>query len=107
MTNPVGSALAQYQVSQGALTSPDVLASRATTAKDQKLKDVCDQFEALFVKQMLSAMRQTVHEKEGLLYGGMGQDVFSDMLYDEYAKKMAKTGSLGVSEMVYNQLKNQ
>ncbi len=41
---------------------------------------------------MLNVMRKTV-EKEGLLDGGMSEDIFEDMLYDEYAKKMAETAS--------------
>ena len=38
---------------------------------------------------MLDVMRKTVHKENDLLDGGLAQDVFEGMLYDEYAKKMA------------------
>ena len=31
----------------------------------------------------------------------MGQDVYEDMLYDEYAKKMAATAQFGLADMIY------
>ncbi|MCK4541887.1 MAG: rod-binding protein [Spirochaetales bacterium] len=74
-----------------------------TDKKDQKLFDVCQEFEAIFIKQMLNAMRKTVN-KEGLLDGGMAEEIFEDMLYDEYAKKMGKTASFGLAETIYKQL---
>ena len=48
-------------------------------------------------------MRKTV-EKSGLLDGGMAEDFFEDMLYDEYAKKMAETANFGLAAMIYGQL---
>ena len=60
------------------------------------------EFEALFVKQMLSAMRKTV-PKGGLLQGGLAKDIFEDMLYDEYAKQIAVQVKLGIAEQMYRQ----
>jgi len=48
-------------------------------------------------------MRKTVN-RSGLINRGMGEDIFEDMLYDEYAKKMVKTANLGISRLLYNQL---
>lgn len=71
---------------------------------DRELKAACEQFEAVFIKQMLSAMRRSV-EKSGLLEGGMAEDIFEDWLYDEYAQKMAQTGNFGLAESIFKQLK--
>jgi peptidoglycan hydrolase FlgJ len=70
---------------------------------DQKVKQACSDFEAILIKQMLDSMRKTV-EKTSLLGGGMAEDIFEDMIYDEYAKKMSKTGDFGVKDMLYRQL---
>ena len=70
---------------------------------DKKLLNVCQQFEAIFINQMLSAMRQTV-DKSGLLDGGMAQGIYKDMLYQQYADEMAKTANLGIARLMYNQL---
>jgi len=61
------------------------------------------EFEAIFIKQMLNVMRQTVH-KSGMMDGGMAEEIFEDMLYDEYAKRMAESRQLGLADIIYAQL---
>ncbi|HSV93882.1 MAG TPA: rod-binding protein [Desulfobacterales bacterium] len=74
--------------------------------KTSELYKVCLDFEAIFIKQMLNVMRKTV-EKNGLLDGGMSEDIFEDMLYDEYAQKMAQTAQFGLAETMYLQINHQ
>ena len=74
--------------------------------KNKELYNVCVDFEALFIKQMLNSMRKTV-EKNSLTDSptdATGRDFFEDMLYDNYAKKMAETANLGIAKMMYLQL---
>ena len=71
--------------------------------KSSKLYKVSQEFEAIFIKQMLNVMRKSV-SKTGLLDGGMAEEIFEDMLYDEYAQKMAESGSFGIADMIYRQL---
>jgi Rod binding domain-containing protein len=71
--------------------------------KKSPLYKACQDFESIFIKQMLNVMRKTV-EKSGLLDGGMAEDVFEDMLYDEYAKLMAQNANFGLTEILYKQL---
>lgn len=80
--------------------------AKPTVDKSSELYKVCQDFEALFIKQMLNVMRKTV-KKEGLLDGGMSEDIFEDMLYDEYAKKMAQTAQFGLAETMYLQIDHQ
>lgn len=77
-----------------------------TINKNSKLFKVCQEFEAIFIKQMLNVMRKTVVKNE-LFHGGFVEEIFEDMLYDDYSKKMAQTGHFGLSEMLYKQLDNQ
>jgi flagellar protein FlgJ len=71
--------------------------------KSSELYKACLDFESIFIKQMLDVMRKTV-QKEGLLNGGMAEDIYQDMLYDEYAKKMAETAQFGLAETIYRQV---
>lgn len=77
--------------------------SRLTVEEDQKLREACKDFEAILVKQMLDSMRKTVQESP-LIKKNQGEKIFEDMLYQEYAEMMAGTESLGVSDMMYQQL---
>lgn len=71
--------------------------------KDKKLMHVCIEMESLFVARMLREMRNTVH-KNALLHGGFAEEVFEDMLYDEYALRLSKTSNLGLAKMLYEEL---
>jgi len=77
--------------------------SRGTDGESEKLKEACQDFEAIFIKQMLDSMRKTIN-RNGLIQRNMGEDIFEDMLYDEYAKRMAKSGDFGIAELMYKQL---
>lgn len=83
-------------------------AARGGVAIDRAspLYEQCREFESIFVNMMLKAMRGTV-EKSGLIDGGQAEDIFSDMLYDEYAKDMSKTAGFGLADAVYVELSRQ
>ena len=71
--------------------------------QEAKLWDACIQAESIFVGQMLKQMRNTV-EKGGLINGGQTEEIFTDMLYDEYATNMSKTANFGVAKSMYDQM---
>ncbi len=71
-----------------------------------QLEFVAREFESLFARQMLDSMRATLNNGHDLLNGGMAEEIFNDMLYDEYARMMARTGSLGIAEMIVRQYEN-
>lgn len=64
-------------------------------------------FESLFIRQMLEVMRKTIHREDDILGGGLSQDVFESMLYDEYAKKMAENAGFGLASTIYRQLSSK
>lgn len=69
----------------------------------KRLREVSENFEALMINQMLKEMRKTVN-KSDLINGGMAEQIFEDMLYDEYSKEFSKTKTFGLSDIIYNQL---
>ncbi len=81
--------------------------ARAPIDRKSELYKASQDFEALFIKQMLDAMRKTIHKEDDVLGGGLGQDVYEDMLYDEYAKKMSSTAQFGLADMIYRQLSSK
>jgi peptidoglycan hydrolase FlgJ len=82
-------------------------AAKSPIDRKGELYKACQDFEALFVKQMLDSMRKTVNKSDDMLGGGMGQDVFEGMLYDEYAKKMTQTARFGLADMIYRQVSSK
>ncbi|WP_061223357.1 rod-binding protein [Leptospira weilii] len=69
----------------------------------KKLYSASVEFESIFVKMMLTEMKKTV-EKSGLIGGGHAEEIFEDMLYDEYSKNLSANSSLGLAEQIYQSL---
>ncbi|WP_036072853.1 rod-binding protein [Leptospira noguchii] len=69
----------------------------------KKLYSASVEFESIFVKMMLNEMKKTV-KKSGLIDGGYAEEIFEDMLYDEYSKNLSSNSSLGLAEQIYQSL---
>jgi flagellar protein FlgJ len=95
----------QVPAVNNAYSYPLPQARKPAIDKSSELYKVSQDFEAIFIKQMLDAMRKTLNKEDDLLgNGGIGQDVYEDMLYDEYAKKMSQTAQFGLADSVYREL---
>lgn len=70
---------------------------------ESRLEQVAEDFEAIFVKQMLESMRSTLNPDNQLVDTGLAGDMFEDMLYDEYASIMTKTAGFGLADMIVDQ----
>ena len=71
---------------------------------DLKLRDAANEFEAIFIQQMLKTMRKTSIESD-LIPKSEGEKLFQSMLDEKYSEISAKSGSLGLGDMIYKQLK--
>jgi flagellar protein FlgJ len=77
--------------------------------EESKLKDACQQFEQMYLQQMLGEMRKTTGKAEGGGGGGEGggqqQDMFQGMLDQERAKAWSQEGGVGLANLLFQQMK--
>lgn len=89
------------------------LPSAALSATDKKrLEGAATDFEAMFIKQMLTAMRKTIPKgREGeavLIKESEGEKIFRDLLDGEYAKVMSqRKNGVGLKEALLKYMANQ
>ncbi|MCL1939149.1 MAG: peptidoglycan DD-metalloendopeptidase family protein [Desulfovibrionaceae bacterium] len=76
-----------------------------TTTKEQKLRESCEGFEAIFLQKMWEQMRKTV-PKEGYLHS-KDEETYQSMFDVELCKKMTSAGGIGLADMLYEQLSQQ
>lgn len=69
------------------------------------LRKAAKQFESVFMSQLLKQMRSTIHQEE-MFHGGAGEQIFTEMLDEEFAEKMSARGT-GIADMLYRQLSRQ
>ena len=72
---------------------------------EAKLREAANEFEAIFIQQMLKTMRKTSLESN-FIKKSEGEKIFRSMLDDQYAILSAKSGRLGLGEMIFQQLRS-
>jgi len=73
---------------------------------DDPLENASKQFESLLLNFMIREMRATVPEST-LFPPSMAEDIFKGMLDEQIAGEMAQNGGIGISRMIFNQLKGE
>lgn len=64
-----------------------------------KLRDTAQDFEAVFLSQMLKPMFEGI-ETDGMFGGGQGEEMWRSLMVDEYGKSIAKQGGIGIADAV-------
>lgn len=72
--------------------------SPAGTAATNKAKDVAQQFEAVYLRQMIDASMPK--DSEALFGDGTSGTMWRSMLTDTLATTLSKTGTLGIADMI-------
>ena len=104
----IDSDLATFQLNQSKLNGKLERAQGIEKAEkaeyNKRLKEACDGFEEIFVHKLIQVMRSST-EKESLLSGGRGEEIFQDMLDENYASLITKSRALGLSDLIFEQTK--
>ena len=82
--------------------------NKAVENKDaQELKEACKEFESYFVSYIFKQMQNSVYSinnGNGFINRSQGEEIFTEMLLDEYSKTAADHGGIGLANMMYKQL---
>ncbi len=62
-----------------------------------------DDFEAMFITQMLKPLFDTL-EVNPMFGGGKGEEVFQGFLVEEYGKSLSKAGGIGIADHVKQEM---
>lgn len=82
------------------------LSGDLSAASSDELMEVCKEFEAYFTEQVFKSMQKMVPESSSSdTATKTTMDYIEDMLTQEYASNSSETGSLGLAQMLYEQMK--
>lgn len=72
----------------------------------EKLKEVTQGIEQIFIKMLTDQMRKNTHKhlQNDSASQNQSREIFEEMLYDEYGKSISKNNSLGISKLLFDQL---
>jgi flagellar protein FlgJ len=80
--------------------------NNAAANGNQRLKETCQEFEAVMLQTMFKSMRGAEAE-DGLFEKDMANDIYRDLFDGEVALEMAHSQSLGIGHQVYRQLQHE
>ncbi|MGV2497362.1 rod-binding protein [Pelagerythrobacter aerophilus] len=84
--------------------NPAIVSATAPGGSErERLAEAARQFEAIFVRQMLSAARNADFGGDEL-FGGKGDETFHEMRDARFAELAASTGALGLATSIEAQL---
>ena len=81
------------------LSGASALGTASADKAGSRLTETAQQFEAVFLRQMLAAARKSDFGGEDL-FGGQGMDTFREMQDAQFADIAAKTGAIGMADMI-------
>jgi Rod binding domain-containing protein len=71
----------------------------AAQKERQRAEKVADQFEAVFVRSIVSSLRKTAAIGEGGMFGaGPGSDTYADWFDQNLAEQVSRTGNIGIKQ---------
>lgn len=81
----------------------DRLLGAAQNVKNDKSVAAAQDFEAMFISEMIKPMFETI-EVDDNFGGGKGEEVFRGMLVQQYGKNIAAQGGIGLAHFVQDEL---
>lgn len=107
ISNPYSSGYAEMMTEKAKTDSfQEALNNASKSGDDKKLMNACVEFESYFMSMMLKTMRSTINTADSFIPKSQGEEIFQDMLDDEYCKNAANTGNgIGLAKMMYEQMK--
>ena len=87
------------QVQYSLNTRPNTKIDGSKVFDKQEAQKAAEDFEAFFITTTLESMFAGV-EPNSVTGGGTAEKIYRSMLFDEYGKLMAKSGTVGVSAQV-------
>lgn len=93
-----------YQMdAQTAMAQGAKLPSFAKNASLEKMRKTAEDFEAVFLSQMMKPMFEGIKASEPF-GGGQAEDMWQSMMVEEYGKSIAKSGGIGIADAVMSEM---
>ena len=80
--------------------------SAEKSAREEKLRKACADFESIFLYEMLKTMRTTIPQS-GLTSKMTGKETYEMMMDQKISEELAKKGGMGLQSVLFNQLNGQ
>ncbi len=84
-------------------STPQAAPANPPTEFEIRARERATEFEGVFLSMMVKEMFSGI-KTEGDFTGGFGEEMFRDMMAEEYAQSMAANGGIGLSDQIYREI---
>lgn len=88
---------------QTAMAQTKALPTVPRNASLEKLRETAQDFEAVFLSQMMKPMFEGI-QTDGMFGGGQAEQMYRDLMVDEYGKSVSKAGGIGIADAVMREM---
>lgn len=82
------------------LARPAIDLTKIKAATPEQAKKLGQDFEAMFLTEMMRPMFEGVSKPNSLFGGGHGEEVYGSMMVQQYANAFAKHGGIGIAKQI-------
>lgn len=84
----------------------ETLSGELSNATEEELMDVCKDFEAYFIEQVIKEVKKTIPESSDKDNATKQlKEYFEDEVVKQYAENIADSGDFGIARTLYEQMK--
>ena len=102
-TQVLNTAQAQFFEAQAKAAHNGLHTAKTANGTNEKLREAAQDFEAVFLSQMIKPMFDTVPTNT-MFGGGQAENIYRGLMVDEFGKSVAKAGGIGIADTVYREL---
>lgn len=73
------------------------------TPAQKKARETAEDFEAVFISQMLAHMNMGV-DTDSAFSGGKGEEAFQSVMNEKYGEAVAEMGGIGIADAIYREI---
>lgn len=88
---------------QTQLVDSQIQASKSGLMDKAAAREAAEQFEAVFISQMLAPMFESV-PTDGIMGGGEAEGMYRSLMVNEYGKSIVKSGGIGIADNLYREI---
>lgn len=102
-TQVINTAQAQIFEAQAKAAQNGVHTAKAGGSNDKAMRQAAEDFEAIFITQMIKPMFETL-PTDTMFGGGQAETIYRGLMVEEFGKSVAKNGGIGIADNVYREL---
>lgn len=76
---------------------------RPSTPDQMRARETAEDFEAVFLAQMLGHMKLGI-DPDSEFGGGKGEEAFQSMVAEKYGEAMTEMGGIGIADAIYKEI---